>query len=135
MAQPQMMDPDAAPFWEGVAQGELRYQVCLDCRNPFFFPRSICPACLSQRVEWRRSAGNGEVYAFTIVRRAPDAAFAERAPYVVAMVSLEEGFRMMTNIVSCSLESVAVGMKVTLVFGDGVEGQRLPHFRPAEVAQ
>ncbi len=128
--QQQSIDPDAAPYWEGVALGELRYQECLDCHQAIFFPRSVCPNCLSQKLEWRKSAGRGEVYAFTVVHR-PPSAFVERVPYVVALVNLEEGFRVMTNVVECPVEQVRVGMKVQVVFGQGVEGQPLPYFRPA----
>lgn len=127
-----VVDPDSELYWEGISSGELRYPYCLDCGRAFFFPRTVCPNCLSTNLEWRRSRGLGEVYAYTIVRRAPDAAFASRVPYVVALVELEEGFRVMTNIVACSVDQVRVGMKVSLVFADGVDGRRLPYFRPAE---
>ncbi len=126
----QIIDPDAAPYWEGVAKGELRYQWCMSCGRAFFFPRTVCPHCLSKELEWRKSRGLGQVYAFTVVHRAPDAAFAQRVPYVVAMVDLEEGFRMMSSVVSCSPDAVRVGMEVSLVFGTGVDGQQLPYFRP-----
>ncbi len=130
MAQQSTLDPDAAPYWEGVALGELRYQVCLDCGKAIFYPRTVCPNCLSEKLEWRNSLGRGEVYAFTVVRRAPDANFAQRVPYVVALVALDEGFRMMTNVVGCSPDQVKVGMRVAVVFGQGVDGQPLPYFRP-----
>ncbi len=124
-------DPDAAPYWEGVAQGELRYQSCQSCGKPIFYPRSVCPHCLSEKLEWRTSLGRGEVYAFTVVRRAPDANFAQRVPYVVALVDLEEGFRVMTNLVDCPPEQVRVGMRVVVTFGQGIDGQPLPYFKPA----
>ena len=130
MSEQTVMDPDAAPWWEGVARGELRYQFCLDCQKAFFYPRTVCPNCLSEKVEWRVSSGRGEIYARTVVRRGPGASFARRVPYVVALVDLEEGFRMMTNIVECPVDQVKVGMKVGVVFGEGAEGERLPFFKP-----
>lgn len=133
MAPRTALDPDAAPWWEAINRDELKYQVCRDCQTPFFYPRTACPACLSDDLEWRSSLGNGAVYAFTVVRRAPEAAFVKHVPYVVALVDLDEGFRMMSGVVDCPVERVRVGLKVSLVFREGARGQRLPYFKPVEM--
>lgn len=123
-------DADAAPWWEGVAAGELRYQRCDDCAKVVFYPRAVCVNCLSSRLTWQVSEGRGVVYATTVVHRAPDPRLADETPYVLALVDLDEGFRMLTRIVEADPEQVRVGDPVALVFGDGLDGQPLPYFRP-----
>lgn len=124
-------DPDSAPFWEGAAEGELRYQRCRDCDTAIFYPRALCPACGTPDPHWHVSAGNGVVYACSVIHRAPPA-YADEAPYVVALIDLDEGFRMMSRVVDCDPESVAVGQSVRVVYRMDDEGRTLPYFVPAE---
>ena len=104
------------PYWEGLAEGELRLQRCAQCRRYVFYPRSFCPHCLSERLDWMRASGRGKVYSYTIVRRAMNPAFAAEVPYVFAIVELEEGPRVTTNIVNCPPEEVRVDMPVKAAY-------------------
>jgi uncharacterized protein len=124
-------DVDAAEWWEGIAQDELRYQECGDCASPIFYPRTRCPKCFSADLHWRASRGSGVVHALTVVHRAPGKQFADDVPYVVALVDLDEGFRMLSRVVDADPQSVAVGNAVKVVFRDGPDGRRLPYFAPS----
>lgn len=114
---------DTLPFWEACARGELLYQMCLACERPQFYPRRLCASCQSDRLEWRRSKGRGTVASHTTVHRAPQPAF--KTPYVIALIDLDEGFRMMVNILDAAPEAVAIGARVTIVFQE-IEGVSLP---------
>ncbi len=127
----QLPDPDAAPYWEGIAAGELRYQRCGACDSAVFYPRSICPACGTPDPVWQVSAGDGVVHACSVIHRAPPA-HADEVPYVVALVDLAEGFRMMSRIVECDPATVPVGQPVRVVYRADSDGQAAPYFAPAE---
>ncbi len=88
--------PETRPFWDGTAAGELRIQSCNDCREPFFYPRSSCPRCGGMNLEWIVCSGRATLYSYVISAR-PAPGF--EAPTVIAVVELEEGPRMLTNIV------------------------------------
>ena len=89
--------PETQPFWDGCAAGELRIQRCADCALPYFYPRPVCPACGSTRVEWFTASGRATLYSYVINHR-PARGFEDDAPYAIAVVELAEGPRMMTNI-------------------------------------
>lgn len=116
---------DTRPFWDACARGELVYQYCTACSRPQFYPRSLCVKCHSNVLEWRRSSGFGRVYSHTTVHRAPSPAFKGMVPYVIALVDLDEGFRVMLNILGCDPRSVAIGSRVRAVFRES-EGHVLP---------
>ena len=126
------IDPDADPYWAGVAAGELRYRRCKSCGAAIFFPRSICPKCGAPDPVWAVSSGTGIVYAFTTVHRAPHA-FADRVPYTIVLVDLEEGFRMMGGVIANGRgdDDISVGDRVIVTFKDGPEGRPVPYFEPA----
>jgi uncharacterized protein len=121
---------ETAPYWEGCRQHELRIQQCTACGHCQFFPRIYCARCLSENVEWVKACGRAEVLSFTIVRRPVSPAFAAEVPYVVALVGLEEGPHMMTNIVGCPPEHVTIGMAVEVTFEDWTESISIAKFRP-----
>jgi len=127
----ELPDPDSAPYWEGIAKGELRYQRCGDCDAAIFYPRSLCPACGAPEPAWRVSAGDGVVYAASVIHRAPPA-HKDDVPYVVALIDLAEGFRMMSRVVDCDPDTVAVGQNVRVVYRDDSSGSPLPYFVPAD---
>lgn len=116
---------DTQPFWDAAAQGRLVYQFCPSCRKAQFYPRSICLACQGGTLEWCESRGEGTIATFTEVMRAPTAAFKAMAPYVIALVDLDEGFRMMVNIVEGDRAKIAIGARTRTVFRE-VEGFVLP---------
>jgi uncharacterized OB-fold protein len=122
--------PDSQPFWDGCKKHELLIPRCQRCGSYHFFPRFFCPKCLSTDLEWSKSGGRGTIYTFTIIDRAGMAAFEEDVPYILALVQLEEGVRMMSNIVQCRPEEIAIGMNVQVFFDDVTEEITLPKFRP-----
>ena len=122
---------ETAPYWEGCKKHELRIQKCGACGNHQFYPRIICTECSSERVEWVKVSGRAKVTTFTIVRRPVSPAFADDVPYVVALVTLDEGPTMMTNIIGCPPEQVVIGMPVAVTFEDWTEDISIPKFKPA----
>jgi uncharacterized OB-fold protein len=128
-----VVQPEVQVFWDATAEGRLLLPTCADCQTLIWFPRPFCPACGSLNVDWSRQAsGKGTVYSFTVNRRGagdlPE--YREPAPYVLAYVELEEGPRIMTNIVECDPESVKIGQAVELVWHDTGQGTALYRFRP-----
>jgi uncharacterized OB-fold protein len=121
---------ETLPFWEGCKAHELRIQRCGACGHHQFFPRMYCVRCFGDQIEWVKASGRATVLSFTIVRRPVSAAFAADVPYVVALVTLEEGPVMMTNIIGCDPESVRIGMAAEADFEDWTEEISIPKFRP-----
>ncbi len=126
-------DGDSRPFWEGVAGGELRIQRCDDCAHAVFYPRSLCPHCASERLSWERASGRGAIYSYTVVHQA-HGPFADQAPYVVALVQLDEGVRMLTRI-RAEPQSVRIGKRVHVVFERIDDDLTLPYFEPDTSAE
>jgi uncharacterized protein len=126
--------PEAKPFWEAAAQNKLVMQRCRDCNAWVWTPRPLCNECGSTEIEWTPMSGKGEVYSFTVIRqvvgRAASKAFEPDVPYVVAWVDLNEGPRMITNIVGCPIEDVKLGMQVSVVFEQASKDIWLPKFKP-----
>jgi uncharacterized protein len=132
--QPRFPEPDTQPFWEATKRHELTYQTCNKCNQVIFYPRRHCPKCGSNDTTRRVSRGQGTVYTFSVIMQSRNPAFAELGPYAVAYVDLDEGFRMMTNIVGISdpTKDIHCGMRVTLRWADQGEGEiALPMFEPA----
>ncbi|MHB1420296.1 MAG: Zn-ribbon domain-containing OB-fold protein [Bacillota bacterium] len=123
-------DSDSRYFWDQAREHRLVAQYCSSCQSFFFYPRSFCPECLSPETEWKEVSGRGAVYTYTVVRRSPSPAFQQDVPYVLAVVELAEGIRLMTNVVGCPPESVKVGMPVEVVFEDVTANISLPKFKP-----
>ena len=124
--------PEVKPFWDATAEGRLVLPKCLECQQVIWYPRPFCPACAASRVEWVPASGRGTVYSFTVNRRgqADLAAYRDAGVYVLAYVELEEGPRVMTNIVDCEPDSVRIGQAVEVVFHETGQGNALPRFRP-----
>ena len=125
------VDEESRGFWEALARHELYVQRCRDCGTVRLPPRALCPACLSSAVEWVRSAGRGVVYSFTVTHQNQAPGFREELPYVLAIVELTEGPRLLTNLVEGSPDAVRIGMPVEVVFDDVTPEITLPKFRPA----
>jgi len=117
------MDRLAAHFWEGCAAGELRYQRCRSCTTAQSYPRTFCLNCGAADLEWRAALGTGTVYALTTVARAPSDEFRALAPYVIALVELDEGLRMMAH----GSPGLAIGERVRVGFFEH-RGRNLPRF-------
>jgi len=118
-------------YWRSGADGVLRLPRCTACGRLFWYPRTHCPHCGSDAIDWVATGGRGRIYTFTVVRQSPEPFFAARVPYVVAMVELAEGPRVMANVVDCDVESVRIGMPVSVLFEDLGEDIYVPLFRPA----
>lgn len=116
------------PFWAAVDRGELVRPVCASCGHSFFSPQVVCPACQSAAWAYESSSGRGHVYSHTTIHRPPDPSF--EAPYVVADVELDEGWRMFSRIVGCEPATVHIDMPVKVAFHAGPDGQLLPCFEP-----
>jgi uncharacterized OB-fold protein len=126
-------DPLTEPYWQGAKAGRFLLPRCRDCGAWHFYPKSRCPACASTALEWSQASGRGQVYSFTVVHRAPSPAFAAELPYCVAVVALDEGPHLMTRIVDCAPDTVAIGLRVKVRFAAVDDSVALPVFSP-EVA-
>lgn len=124
-------DPGTAPYWEGTRNHELRLPKCGDCGEVHFYPRTLCPHCGSANRTWITACGRGRVYSYTVVHRAPSPAFKPLVPYVVAVIALEEGPHLMSNVGGCRAEDVRIGMPVTVAWEDIDPAATLPYFVPA----
>jgi hypothetical protein len=126
--------PETQPFWDGTAAGELRIQRCLTCTRHYFYPRPSCPNCGSDEVEWVRASGRATLYSYVINHR-PAPGFEEDGPYAIAVVLLEEGVRMMTNIVGVEItpENLPLDMELKVVFEQRGD-MSVPLFEPAGAA-
>ena len=121
-------DPETAPFWEAAEDGRLVLQKCGDCGAYVFYPRIVCPSCLSEALNWVPASGRAIVHSVTVVHRA-GGPFRGEVPFAVALVDLEEGPRMMSRILTEDPASVAIGDAVTVSFVAQEEGPPLPFFR------
>ena len=123
-------DPDSAPFWAGCREGRLLLQRCADCRAFRYPPASRCAACGSVGSEWVEASGRGRVFSWIVVRHpVPKDVYSDDIPYVVALVTLEEGPRIATNVVDCPPEAVRAEMPVRVDFRER-DSVVLPVFRP-----
>ncbi|MEC4762609.1 OB-fold domain-containing protein [Mycobacterium sherrisii] len=111
---PHASSPLSAPFWQGCQAQELRYQHCGACGQANFPPTEHCRGCLSTRLHWARSAGLGEIYSWTVVYRPVTPEF--EPPYAPAIITLDEGYQMLTNIVGVAADELAIGMRVRVRF-------------------
>lgn len=123
---PHASSPVSVPFWAGCRCEELRYQHCSDCGTANFPPTEHCRQCLSPDVDWRTSAGVGEIYSWTVVQRPVSPQFAP--PYAPAIITLDEGYQMLTNIVGVAPDELTVGMRVQVQFHSVEEDLTLPYF-------
>ncbi len=119
------------PFWEAAKQHELQIQRCNSCGAYVFYPREACAECLSSDLSWVKVSGKGTVYSYTIAHIPTHPAFAEDVPYVIAIIELDEGPYITTNIVGCKLEAVKIDMPVEVIFEDVTPEITLIKFRPA----
>jgi uncharacterized OB-fold protein len=115
-------------YWEGLAQGELRIQHCDACSQHVFYPRALCPHCHSDQLSWITTTGKGTIYSYTVAHQA-FGPYADEVPFVIAIVELEEGVRMMTRIVDTPRDQVCIGAAVHVTFTTIGEGVTLPYFQ------
>ena len=104
------VDWETRAYWEGAGRHELVLQRCRDCGTLQHRPRAVCASCLSGSIEHFRASGRGSVYTFSVTHQNQARGFREALPYVLAYVELEEGPRLLTNVVGCAPDTVAIGM-------------------------
>jgi uncharacterized OB-fold protein len=123
--------PETAHYWEGALAGELRLQRCDDCGGAYFPPRPFCPACSSRSVSVFKASGRGRLASYVISER-PHPAF--DGPYAIALVELDEGVRLMSNIVDCEQtpEALVLDMPLEVTFEALSDEIALPLFRPVD---
>lgn len=117
-------------YWHTAAKGELVIPICRACSHPFWHPRPNCPHCGSAEIEWQRHSGKGTVHTFTVVRQSSDPFFKTKIPYAVAMVLLDDGPLLMSNVVGCDVDTVKIGMRVVATFEAATEDLAIPLFKP-----
>jgi uncharacterized OB-fold protein len=125
-----VVNPWAKPFWDAANEERLTFQKCEDCGANIFYPRIACPDCFSDNLGWVDASGKGTVYSYTVVENNAPTAFAADCPYVVAIVKLEEGVQMLTNIVNCDPYLIQCDMPVKVVFEVLNDDFKLPKFQP-----
>ena len=124
----------SAPFWEGCREGVLKLQRCAECSGYVYYPAYMCPNCSSLDLPWVVTSGKGRVYSKTRIEEPVSAASGTREPLVVALVELDEGPVMMTNIVGADADSVAIGDAVEVTYQPVSDTISLPVFRRAGTA-
>jgi len=122
-----VLDSDSEEFWKATTEGRFVLQRCQDCDRFQYYPRARCAHCLGP-VEWVEASGRGTVYSFTVIHQNFSRAFRHLIPYVVALVDLEEGPRLMTNVVGCEPGEVSIGASVHVRFEPVSDEAALPMF-------
>ncbi len=125
-----VVNPWARPFWDAAMEDRLTFQKCKDCGANIFYPRIACTECFSDNLDWVNASGKGTIYSYTVVENNSPTAFLGDCPYVVAIVRLDEGPQMLTNIINCDPYSIQCDMPVKVVFEQLNEEFKLPKFQP-----
>jgi uncharacterized OB-fold protein len=124
-------DNETKPFWDATREERLLIKRCNACGEFHFYPRPFCPVCWSDDVEWFEASGRATLYTWSVVHRNDLPPFPERIPYVAAIAELEEGPRMMTNVVDCDFDALEMGMALEAVYHPTSEDVTIVQFRPA----
>ncbi len=125
-----VVQPWARRYWEAAREHRLELQYCEGCQRWIFYPRLACPHCSRDAPGWRQASGRGRIYSFTVVQANPPSAFAARLPYVVAVIILDEGVRLLSNVVQCDPATLRCEQPVEVAFEVLDEEFTLPVFRP-----
>jgi uncharacterized OB-fold protein len=125
-----LLDPISATYWRAAREGRLLVQECASCGNRQWYPRALCTVCAAEPA-WIECTGRGTVHTFTVIRQNGMPGFAAELPYVVAMIDLDEGVRVMGNVLDVAVEAVHVGMPVEVVFVPADDEIAIPQWRPA----
>ena len=121
-APPQ--SPEHEAFWKAAASGKFMVPRCTACGKAHWYPRAICPFCMSDKIELKEASGRGTIYTYSVMRRAPEV-------YAIGYVTLEEGPSMLTNFVNCDVDTLKIGQAVKLVLTPTEGGPPVPTFTPA----
>jgi uncharacterized OB-fold protein len=115
---------DSKVFWDAAKEERFLVKRCMDCGQAHWYPRALCPFCLSANTQWHPATGRGTIYSYSVMRKAPQ-------PYAVAFVTLAEGPTMLTNLVDCDFDRLAIGQPVSVVFKQTDGEFKIPVFTPA----
>ena len=118
------MNMESEAYWAAANDGRLLMKRCKGCGKTHFYPRAICPHCQSSDTEWYEASGKGAIYSYSVMRRSD-------TPYALAYITVDEGITMMSNIVDCDYDNLAIGQAVEVTFREADGGQSIPVFRPA----
>lgn len=122
----------AKPFWEAAKEERLIIQKCNECDKYIFYPRLVCPFCSNDDLEWVKASGKGTIYSYSVVESNAPSAFIDDMPYVVAIIRLEEGVQLMSNIIGCDPKDVRCDMPVEVTFEKLDDNFTLPKFKRVE---
>lgn len=127
-------DPDTQPFWDACKRHELMVQRCAQCGHTRFPPAAQCPHCGGRDAAWIKCSGHGRVFSWiVVVHPVPKDVYGPDVPYAVALIDLEEGVRIASNIVGCDPQAIAADMAVEVRFDDVSAELTLPRFTPRKV--
>lgn len=118
-----IINQETAAYWNATKEGQLLLKRCSACDAVHYYPRAVCPHCLSTQTAWVQASGRGRIYSYSVMRRAP-------IPYAIAYITLEENVTMMSNLVECDFDALAIDQPVEVVFRQTLGGESLPVFRP-----
>lgn len=127
------LDDQNRPFWEAARNGRLSLQKCRGCGHVRYPVAHVCPECLSYEADWTDVSGKGEVYSYIVFHQRYNQAFEGDLPYNVALIQLDEGPRMISNVTGVPNDAVKVGDRVKVTFDPVTDDISIPRFTPAEV--
>ena len=127
---PPMVTEETREFWEALTQSRFVLPRCGACASWIWYPRGFCPVCGSRDTTWQEASGRGRIYSYTVVRKSGLPGWSEAVPYVIAYVELDEGPRVMSNIVGCEPAVLTIGSRVRVVMPKDGDGHALFRFEP-----
>ena len=136
MSQQEWLKPlpritgETKPFWNAARLGTLAIQRCDDCHQYQWYPRGFCSNCWSTHIRYVKASGKGTVWTYTITYQNRSPGFSQEVPYVLALVELDEGVKVFTNIIECKPDDVQIGMAVEVVFVQATPQIHIPMFKP-----
>jgi uncharacterized OB-fold protein len=125
-------DHDTQEFWDGCREGKFLLRHCNTCGRDEYYPRPFCATCWSNDVSWKEASGRATLYTYSIVHVNDLPPFNERVPYVAAIVELDEGPRVMTNVEGVEFDALRIGMPLAVDFRPISDDVTIPVFRPTD---
>lgn len=126
-----LLNNETKPYFEATKENKLIIQYCSDCKTHQFYPRIFCMNCFSDQINWVEASGKGKVYSYSVVHKTSIKEMKDKVPYIIALIDLEEGVRLMSHLVDTDEKEISVGMDVSVIFREQIEEYKLPQFVPA----
>lgn len=127
-----LLNDENKPYFEATKDQKLVIQYCSVCHTHQFYPRVFCMNCFSDAVQWVEASGKGKLYSYSVVKKTFIPEYKDKVPYIVALIDLEEGVRLMSHMVDIDEGDLFVGMEVSVVFREQIGEYKLPQFVPAK---